>query len=322
MALSAAIFGTGVSGLCAGVELCKAGHNVTLFEKAGEAAIASCSWLAGGMLAPWCEAEHAPNDVVTLGQEALSWWCDYTPSFQRKGSLVLTPARDRQELTHFARRTSHYEWIDEEALSALEPDLSGRFSKGLYFAQEAHLDPRQALLDLVAWLKEAGACFETGTTKVPCDVKGDFDHVIDCRGLAAQDVRDDLRGVRGEMLLLKTSDISLSRPVRLLHPRHPLYIVPRENNIFMLGATMIESNDRRGVTARSMVELLNSAYALHPAFAEAEIVDMQADIRPAYEDNIPRIDERQGITYINGMYRHGFLLAPAMAMQLAGRLKM
>ena len=106
--------------------------------------------------------------------------------------------------------------------------------------------------------------------------------------------------------------------MRLLHPRFPLYIVPRGEHLFMVGATMIESDERRRVTARSVVELLNAAYALHPAFAEAEIVEIGCDARPAFPDNLPRIRRQGDRVLVNGLYRHGFLLAPAMARRAAG----
>jgi glycine oxidase len=81
----------------------------------------------------------------------------------------------------------------------------------------------------------------------------------------------------------------------------------------MVGATMIESGERSRVTARSMVELLNAAYALHPAFAEAEIVEIGADARPAFPDNLPRVRQEGRTLFLNGLYRHGFLLSPALA---------
>jgi glycine oxidase len=144
--------------------------------------------------------------------------------------------------------------------------------------------------------------------------------VLDCRGLAARDRLPDLRGVKGEMLVVRCPDVTLRRPVRLLHPRFPLYVVPRVEHRFMIGATMIESDVRGRVTARSVVELLNAAYALHPAFAEAELVELGCDARPAFPDNLPRL-RRQGDTlFLNGLYRHGFLLAPAMARRAAAVL--
>ena len=69
--------------------------------------------------------------------------------------------------------------------------------------------------------------------------------MIDCTGAAAIGRIGGLRGVRGEMLYVETEEITLSRPVRLLHPRHPLYIVPRGDGAFMVGATMIESDAAR-----------------------------------------------------------------------------
>lgn len=69
------------------------------------------------------------------------------------------------------------------------------------------------------------------------------------------------------------------------------------------------------------MELLNAAYALHPAFGEAEIVETGVGVRPAYPDNLPRVKRwKDGTITINGLYRHGFLLSPAMAEQAASVL--
>ena len=122
------------------------------------------------------------------------------------------------------------------------------------------------------------------------EAPGEADVVVDCRGWAAREALPELRGVRGEMLLVRTREVTLTRPVRLLHPRIPLYIVPRADGVFMIGATMIESAETGAVSVRSAIELLSAAYALHPAFGEAEILEMSADVRPAYPDNEPRIE--------------------------------
>ena len=124
--------------------------------------------------------------------------------------------------------------------------------------------------------------------------------------------------------MLRQPELNFTRPVRVLHPRIPLYVVPRGNGLFMVGATMIESDDSQRVTARSVLELLSAAYALHPAFGEAEMVELGTGVRPAFLDNLPRIRWRDGVLHVNGLYRHGFLLAPALAriaadVLLAGR---
>jgi glycine oxidase len=144
--------------------------------------------------------------------------------------------------------------------------------------------------------------------------------VIDCTGSAAIGRLERLRGVRGEMLYLETEEIVLSRPVRLLHPRHPIYIVPRRHGRFMVGGTMIESGASGAPTARSIMELLNAAYALHPAFGEARVTETGAGVRPAFPDNFPRVVQVGRTLHVNGLYRHGFLLAPAMARRVAEML--
>ena len=75
------------------------------------------------------------------------------------------------------------------------------------------------------------------------------------------------------------------------------------------------------VTVRAALELLGAAYALHPAFAEAEIVEAGAGVRPAFPDNVPRIVVRGRTLHVNGLYRHGFLMAPALAVRVAEYLE-
>jgi glycine oxidase len=145
------------------------------------------------------------------------------------------------------------------------------------------------------------------------------DTIIDCRGLAARDALPNLRGVRGERLLICSHEVSLQRPVQLLHPRVPLYVVPWGDGLFMIGATLIETEDAGPVSVRSALELLGGAYAVHPAFAEAEIIDLGVGVRPAFPDNMPRAVVRDGgrHIFVNGAYRHGFLLAPVLARAVA-----
>jgi len=187
------------------------------------------------------------------------------------------------------------------------------------------VDPRQALEFLADRLRELGGVIRYGISADEVDDEVDAAapaprrarQVVDCRGFGARTALPDLRGVRGEMLLLRSRELTLQRPVRLLHPRWPLYVVPRDDGVFMVGATMIE-NDRVGaVTARSALELLNAAYALHPAFGEAQILELGAQVRPAFADNLPRIRRVGATLYVNGLYRHGFLLAPALAVRVA-----
>ncbi len=313
--MNVTVVGAGVAGLTVATELVERGYKVQVIDRSQGFGRDACSWYAGGMLAPWCEGDTAEEPVVRLGQEAIGWWRKRVPDVIEQGSLVVAPSRDTGELARFARRTQAHQTIDAVRLAELEPDLEGRFRQALFFDREAHLDPRKAIAALTARLTRSGVTITYGKAVEGHKISGAV--AVDTRGFAARDVLKDLRGVKGEMLVLKAKGVEFSRPVRLLHPRLPVYIVPRGGGEFMVGATQIEAEDRGRITARGMVDLLNAAYAVHPAFAEAEIIETGADVRPAFPDNLPRLRWHGRTLHVNGLFRHGFLMAPACARMAA-----
>ncbi len=317
-AIDVAVLGAGVMGLVAAVTLVHAGLRVAVYERAADCT-ASAAWRSGGMIAPDCEAEAADPSVVLLGRASLGLWPSLASGVVTNGTLVVAPPREPGTLTRFERLTENHESLDEAAISTLEPALAGHYRRGLFFPREGHLDPRRTLLALKTWLVEAGVPIEFGFEGDPGRLGAD--RIVDARGLGARDRFPTLRGVKGEMALVRSRDVRLARPVRLLHHRHPLYVVPREGGVFMIGATTIESEtasprEETRVTLRSAGELLTQAYALHPAFAEAEILEFNAGLRPAFPDNAPRIEVSGRTIAVNGLYRHGWLVAPALAARI------
>ncbi len=310
---SVVVIGAGVAGSWQALLFARAGYRVTLLERdTAEMTQATSHW-AGGMLAPWCEAEASEPLITHLGDRALDLWRDYLPETPFNGSLVVAHARDRADFERFARMTSDYQRLDTQRIAELEPALGGQFREGLFFAGEGHVEPRRVLPLLHKHLRTAGGMIRF---EAECDLEilaqQPNQIVIDCRGLGARDQHPELRGVKGEMVIVETAEVQLARPVRLIHPRWPIYVIPREDNLFMIGATSIESEDT-GVSVRSALELLSAAYAVHPAFGEARIAEIGAGLRPAFPDNLPRIVVRGQKISVNGLYRHGFLLAPALA---------
>jgi glycine oxidase len=261
------------------------------------------------MLAPWCEAESSEPVISRLGIRSLELWRQHFPHTPFRGSLVVAHARDRSDFERFARLTTNYRRLDAQGLGDLEPALEGRFREGLFYPDEGHVEPRRVLPELHAAIANAGGTIRFNSQAGADDLEG---IVIDCRGIAARDAQGELRGVKGEMIVIETSEVDLLRPVRLIHPRFPLYVIPRGDGRFMLGATSIES-EATFVSVRSALELLGAAYAVHPAFGEARIVEFGSGLRPAFPDNLPRISIEQDHIAVNGLYRHGFLLAPALA---------
>ena len=305
------IIGAGIAGAWQALLFAQAGHAVTLHERSDEDLTLSTSHWAGGMLAPYCEAEVAEPIISRLGLRSLDIWRRELPDTPFNGSLVVAHARERNDFERFGRMTTDHERLDAEGLASLEPALEGRFREALFFPAEGHVEPRRVLPKLHERIRAAGGTIRFNSDVRPQDLDG---IVIDCRGLAARDEHPELRGVKGEMILVKTSEVELSRPVRLIHPRWPLYVIPRENHVFMLGATSIETEDEDWcISVRSALELLGAAYAVHPAFAEARIIEFGSGLRPAFPDNLPRISVRGRRISVNGLYRHGFLMAPALA---------
>jgi glycine oxidase len=310
------IVGAGVFGVWQAYRLALAGHRVKLVEASATPFADAASRYAGAMLAPWCEGEAAEPIVRDLGIAALGLWRAAYPGIAWQGTLVVAPSRDRAELVRFARLTENHRTLSAADVASLEPDLGTRFATGLLYADEGHMDPIAALSHLLAGARAAGAEIAFGAALDPAEAPGDV--VIDCRGLAARAALPRLRGVRGERIVVRAEDVALTRCVRLLHPRHPLYVVPWSDRRYLIGATVVESEDTSAMSVRSALELLGAAYAVHPGFAEAEIVDLGAGVRPAFPDNVPAVIVRDRTIYVNGAYRHGFLLGPVLAEAVAG----
>ncbi|MBS0239546.1 MAG: FAD-dependent oxidoreductase [Proteobacteria bacterium] len=305
------VVGAGIFGLWQAYALARAGHCVRLIDEGSDPFARSSSRWAGAMIAPECEAEAASPVVRDLGREGLRIWRDTYPGIMSNGTLVVAHARDAGDLVRFAKMTEGHAAVAGPRIGDLESSLAGRFERGLYFENEAHVDAHKAMAWLLDELRALGAdiAFETRWDGASPDV------AIDCRGIGAREDLPALRGVRGERVLIQTKDVSLSRPVRLLHPRQPIYVVPHGDGRFVVGATVIEREDDGPMSLRSALDLLGSAYALHPAFGEASVLEMGAGVRPAFPDNVPRIiiDDTRRIIRVNGAYRHGFLLAPVLA---------
>ena len=313
--LTITVVGAGIFGLWQALEFARRGHVVTVREAMPEAQSGGASRFAGAMLAPYCEAEAAEPIVKQIGLVGLEMWREAFDHVTQRGSLVVAAARDYSELRRFERMTEGHQSVGEQEIGSLEPDLNSRFNRGLFFPTEAHVTPRHAIAMLIAELRKLGVdlVFDAAVADPLWQAAPAGSAVIDCRGLAARTDLSTLRGVRGEMLVVRTKDVALTRPVRLLHPRFPLYVVPWGDDLYMVGATVIEREDTGPMTVRSALDLLGTAYALHPAFSEAEILEMSVGVRPAFPDNIPKIVVREWGLAVNGAYRHGYLMAPALA---------
>ncbi|MEX3693550.1 MULTISPECIES: FAD-dependent oxidoreductase [Paraburkholderia] len=328
-----AVLGGGLSGRLVAWRLAGEGHRVALYERGGPEGGEAAAWVAAAMLAPLAEAAVAEMLITELGVASLETWPRILAElpepvfFQRNGTLVVWHSADRTEAPLFERRVranaprsladANFVALAGAQLDAAEPALAGRFARGWLLEGEGQLDNRQALAALAAGLAARGVETHWHTTvdeanPPPARV------TIDCRGLGAKPALPGLRGIRGEVARVHAPGITLTRPVRLLHPRYPLYIAPKEHDVFVIGATEIEGEDRSPVSVRSALELLSAAFAVHPAFGEARILELNTQCRPTLPDHRPAlIWDGKTTLRVNGLYRHGFMIAPEVADEAA-----
>ena len=264
------------------------------------------------MLAPLSEYPDAPPMIYELAQQSLSLWPgimdELDVPYALDGSVVVAHRQDYLLLDKFERtlkraKVPGVQRLEKNGLESLEPQLAQQFHRGLFLKGEGWLDNRR-LLDC---LKSHCGTIHYEEQVVPAEIDGDV--VVDCRGAYADD--PELRAVRGEVLRIRAPEVDISRPVRLMHPKYQLYISPRDDHEYVIGATQLESESEAGVSVRSALELLSAAYTLHTGFAEAEILELSVGLRPAFPDNLPRVRWVDGVLQVNGLHRHGYLIAPA-----------
>ncbi|MCE0723160.1 FAD-dependent oxidoreductase [Legionella resiliens] len=331
---NAAVVGAGIMGCLLALRLQKEGWIVTLFE--AETSFNNCSNAAAGLLAPMSELDKAEQVIFNLGMESVeTLWTpilNQLPEpiyFRQKGSLVVHHPQDRAEWQQFSARivsklsNSCYQLLNEEVLRQFEPELS-QFQRAYYFPREAQLDNQTLLPVLKNHLCEQGVICRDHTfvsAVSPGRVEASkeshqFDFVFDCRGLGAKTSFPHLRGLRGELVWLHAPEVRLQRPVRLLHPRFIIYIAPRPDSHYLIGASELETEDSSPISVRTSLELLTAAYYVHRGFAEARIVKTVTHCRPTLVHHQPRIKYAKQFIAVNGLYRHGYLIAPALVEEI------
>jgi glycine oxidase len=346
--LSIGIAGAGLLGRLLAWQACQAGHQVTVFDPAVDAqprydGQGAAAFTAAGMLSPLAELECATPQIARWGLRSLTLWpqivasLPQAPFFAQKGSLLVAHRSDLgaatrvlSRLDHAPSEMPHPEALSPAALRELEPGLHG-VAHAWLLPGEGQIDPPSTLLALHAQALQHGVRWEWSCHVQQLEagqlwVAGEtqprrFDRVFDVRGMGAREAAAKghsgpqtpaLRGVRGETAWLHAPGHGLTRPVRLLHPRHRVYLVPRPHDMVVVGASEIESEDRGPVSLRSALELMSAAYSIVPALAEARIIRLDANLRPAHPNHEPSVHTEPGLVRINGLFRHGWLLAPAL----------
>ncbi|MBS0358619.1 MAG: FAD-dependent oxidoreductase [Proteobacteria bacterium] len=325
------IAGAGILGRLLALQAIELGWQINIFDQENETTNQNCSYAAAGMISPYSEIKSVEPIILQWGLRSLELWPHILKQlpepvyYKQTGSLVVAHPQDQNELQDF-KNFFHYK-LKQSPLEInpreKEPGLNPSFKTGLYLSEEAHIDNIHLLTVLKNYLLSNHVKWHSNfkvqilkSHKIIGEAsEHDFDWVFDCRGLGAKDVFKDLRGVRGELIHLQSKEISFTHSIRLLHPRYTIYLVPKPNNTYAIGASSIESEDYSPISVQTTLELLSAAYSLHRGFAEARILSTHVHCRPTLPNHLPIIETNPGITRINGLYRHGYLLSPALVEQ-------
>jgi glycine oxidase len=347
------IVGGGTIGLSIGFELVRTGTPVTIFEKG--TAGRGTSWQAAGMLAPDAEIGFEELKLYELNRESLRRWPDFASrveaasgrdvDYRDEGTLIVADDRDSAEairrLYEFQQEQGlDVEWLTGEEAREIEPFVAPRLSAAIYSPADHQVDNRRLLQALQSAFEAEGGTLheETPVAAVVPDAEQpaiqteegrrvDASRVVVAAGVWSRnlegltpDAQPPVRPVKGQMLQLQRK-----RPFDLQHViRGPdAYLAPKSNGRIVVGATSEEMGFDTTVTAGGLYDLLEGAWEVVPGIYDLPVDETWAGLRPASRDHAPLLGQSAapGVVMATGHYRHGILLTPVTAEEIANLVR-
>jgi len=342
------IVGGGTIGLATGFELVRQGVPVTIFDrgKAGR----GTSWQAAGMLAPDAEIGFEELELYRLSRESLRRWPDFARTveaasgrevdYRDEGTLIVADDRDSAEKL---RRLYDFQteqgldvaWLTGEEAREIEPFVAPRLSAAVYAPSDHQVDNRQLMEALRAAFEAEGGTLREHTpiqavdpdaerpavtTETGDRIEGK--RVVIAAGVWSRQIdgleaaQPSVRPVKGQMVQL-----TMQLPFDLQHVvRGPeAYLAPKSNGRLVIGATSEEMGFDTTITAGGLYDILEGAWEVVPGIRELPVDDTWAGLRPASRDHAPLLGATAapGVILATGHYRHGILLTPVTAQEIA-----
>ncbi|HEY7114451.1 MAG TPA: glycine oxidase ThiO [Thermoanaerobaculia bacterium] len=343
------IVGGGAIGLALADELAGRGHAVRVLDRG--AAGAEASWAAAGLLSPQSEARSAGPffDLAFESRGRYDAWIAELEArsgrpagFRRTGLLRAAfdgpgEASLREFLWQRDRGLPLEQWDSAAIVRRLGPDVCPGAVGGLYFPDEAAVDPRKltraldrAIRDRGVEVREETAVRAIRIANGRClgvEVEGasvDAGCVVDAAGAWAGRIGGlpfsvPVEPVRGQIVEL---DCGASPPSVVLHGEST-YLVPQGGGRVLVGATVERAGFQKEVTAGAISDLLAEAARLYPLVRDARFVTAWSGLRPGTRDGLPILGgcEIPGLYFATGHYRNGILLAPVTAARIADAIE-
>lgn len=340
------VIGAGIIGLSIGWELARAGCRVDLFDRdeAGQAA----SHVAAGMLAPDAELEFEETTLHDLNTESRRRWPDFAADLEAdtgvdvglrtEGTFIVADDRDAAEALRrryqFQREQDlEVEWVSGEEARAKEPFLAPRLSAAVRSPHDHQVNNRAVVKALRQGVTQHGGRLHEHTpieavapdadrpavvTATGPRVTGDV--VIVAAGAWSNSIDGldgvlPIRPVKGEAVAL---DVGPSFDLRHVVRGPDAYVVPKNDGRVVVGATAEEKGFDDTVTARGLYENLEGGWEVVPGILDLPVACTCASFRPASRDNAPVLGPvAPGVVAATGHYRHGVLLTPVTAQEIA-----
>lgn len=352
MAKEAIVVGGGVIGSTSALFLARKGWDVTLIEKGTVGTEASRA--AAGILSPpfFLDPEDPDEDQNTqplLSRKGYDFYpkfldllAEYTDrdvGYEQSGMWYLAFTEEeldeKRNIHHeMEKYNRHSEWARGEIIRDRMPYLSPEVKGGLYFAEEAQVDPVRLMQAIETALNGENVTIVENTPVQKLDLGSGSpraltpddaftaDVLLIAAGAWSRELGRDLdteipvEPRKGEMLSVEAPELKGEPPVR----RGERFVLPRGGRA-ILGSTTEDAGYDVGSTAGAMRDLFASGIDLIPHLAEANFVEAWAGLRP-YADMkggafLGRLPNREDIYMACGHYKTGILQGPFTGKSLA-----
>ena len=338
------IIGGGVIGLSLARALRAQRMSVCVID--AKMAMPQATSAAAGMLAP--AFEEGPPALEALTLESHRQWPDFAAALEEETGVdidfqcdgVLGVATSQEEAKNLAQHAEVLraagrpaQWLDENAVRAMEPTLASYITAGVMVADEGQVDARKLRLAL------ATSCANTGVESINATarkIRGTVGArevvlsngncvaagaVVFASGAAAVVPVDGLTAppvipVKGEALALQRIGEGPRRVIRAAN----VYMCPKSDGRLIVGATEKHGDASQTVNADEIDALRTAAQSMLPALGAAKEIERWAGIRPGTPDNAPILGASEygppDIFMALGAFRNGVLIAPACAQLL------
>ncbi|SNZ17503.1 glycine oxidase [Terribacillus aidingensis] len=340
-----AVVGGGIIGSAIAYYLAKAGFQVDVLE-AGEVGSGSTQ-AAAGMLGAHSEYKEFGTSLYPFARSSQKLYEEAEAAIRsltgidierRTGGLLKLVFKEEErarllELCSLEGVT----WLDHASLTDKTPGLAESVLGAVHMEEDVHVTPAIACNGFRSAAQVLGAEIHTYTRveKIGKEAghyqlqtskgKWQAERVVIASGVWSNSILEQT-GLGSSIFPVKGECIAVTNtqaPLRcsLFHDQH--YIVPRNNNELIIGATKVENDWTTEPTLGGIQTVMEKARQMLPGIDEMPFRRSWAGLRPQTFDGKPLIGEHpemKGLFIAAGHQRNGILLAPATGKMIADLL--